>query len=585
MFCINPDCSQPNSPGDDANCIHCGTTLLINERYRLLHPLSPIRSFAPTQVFEVEDILDPLPKVMKVLVRPISLYVTLMQREDNALGLLDAPGRIPRVGLDAYFTVQTSAQLVLHCLVEQKIEGQNLLQWLEGGGVLSESQAIEWLRQLAEILKVVHDNRFFHRDIKPANIMLRPEGQLALIDFGAVRQVSDTYILRLRSTSSSSTIYNLTNITAVGTFGYTPPEQQEGKAVPESDFYALGRTFVHLLTRQFPNRLPSDPSTGIQWRDRAPQISSPFADFLDLLMAPDWHKRPSTPEKVLELLEGLPRKIKRDRFRHSWQFKSLSTITGITVAALALWELNTQSNALYKRAVQATIEQAKDLQAQGTQLQLQNKYLDAREKYEQALRLQPDSVQVRADLHNNLAVLCQTQEKFKCAIENYQNALKLLPDRPQTVYNLASLYDDAGDLAKAKLYYAQVLQFNAELTVETKNNLARVENMQGRYGEAVKLSTEALTQNTNPVAQAPLLKNLGWGQFKLGQYGRALETLEKARSIEQRADVYCLLAQVKQSQQQEANADKKLCLQQNDSTAKLPEVQEWRKQLINQLIR
>jgi serine/threonine protein kinase len=62
----------------------------------------------------------------------------------------------------------------------EKIDGLNLQEWLESRGnqPITPVQALNWLKQLAEILDQVHQKQYFHRDIKPANIMLRPNGQL-----------------------------------------------------------------------------------------------------------------------------------------------------------------------------------------------------------------------------------------------------------------------------------------------------------------------------------------------------------------------------------------------------------------------
>lgn len=71
--------------------------------------------------------------------------------------------------------------------------------------------------------------------------MLKPDGQLAIIDFGTVREISDTYMIAFRGSSQP-------NITSIVSRGYTAPEQINGRAKPESDLFVLGRTFVHLLT-------------------------------------------------------------------------------------------------------------------------------------------------------------------------------------------------------------------------------------------------------------------------------------------------------------------------------------------------
>ena len=69
----------------------------------------------------------------------------------------------------------------------ENIQGINLDHWLQQQGAIDQARAIDWMKQLVELLAQLHKEELFHRDIKLANIMLRPEGQLALVDFGTVR--------------------------------------------------------------------------------------------------------------------------------------------------------------------------------------------------------------------------------------------------------------------------------------------------------------------------------------------------------------------------------------------------------------
>jgi serine/threonine protein kinase len=177
----------------------------------------------------------------------------------------------------------------------EKIDGSNLSEWLaaRNNQPISQEQAIHWLEQLAEILELIHQQKYFHRDIKPSNIMLRPNDQLALIDFGAVREVTKTYMEKLAKEK----------ITEVVSRGFTPQEQIEGKAVPQSDFFSLGRTFVYLLTGTSPLHFPEQPQTAkLLWRSNAPHISKSLAGLIDYLMAPFPGKRPQNAREILNCL-------------------------------------------------------------------------------------------------------------------------------------------------------------------------------------------------------------------------------------------------------------------------------------------
>ena len=214
-------------------------------------------------------------------------------REAATLQTLNHPG-IPQVDADGYFSLEVDGRR-LYCLVMENIQGINLNDWLQQHGPTNQATAIGWMKQLVDLLAQLHQEELFHRDIKLANIMLRPTDQLALVDFGTVRPMTSTYFAKVAGQR---------DITSVVSPGYTPLEQINGRAVPQSDFYALGRSFVYLLTGTHPIDLPEDDTTGqITWRD---QVAEPvdlwFAQLLDDMMAPFPGQRPLNAEALLERL-------------------------------------------------------------------------------------------------------------------------------------------------------------------------------------------------------------------------------------------------------------------------------------------
>lgn len=292
-YCLNPQCPDPsNQPNPKARiCPHCGSELYLRGRYRILQSLGG-GGFGRT--FEIEE--SGASKVLKVLYKNHPKAVTLFQQEAKVLSRMNHPG-IPRVEEDGYFLYwPKDAKDPIHCLVMEKIDGSNLMDWLKARNhePIDEAQALAWLKQLVEILGQVHQQHYFHRDIKPHNIMRRPEGQLVLIDFGTAREVTGTYLNKVGGGQ---------NVTEIISAGYTPPEQINGKAVPQSDFYALGRTFVYLLTGKRPTEFPENPRTGkLLWREGAPHISNELASVIDYMMAPFPGNRPQHAQMILKSL-------------------------------------------------------------------------------------------------------------------------------------------------------------------------------------------------------------------------------------------------------------------------------------------
>lgn len=289
-YCINPQCSIPQNSGTPLFCQNCGSPLLLQDIYRVVRPLGG-GGFGKT--FEVED--SGTPKVLKVLHNTYPKAVELFQKEVEVLSRLNHPG-IPKVEPDNYFLFRPrNSPQDLHCLVMEKIEGMDLEKYLQQRNFqpISQKAAFRWLKQLVEILHLVHQQQYFHRDIKPSNIMIRQDGQLALIDFGTAREVTQTYMQKVAGQQ----------VTGITSPGYSPGEQMNGKAVPQSDFFALGRTFVFLLTGEHPNNLNESPLTGeLIWRDRLGEVSKDLGDCIDYLMKPFPGHRPQDTQAILNCI-------------------------------------------------------------------------------------------------------------------------------------------------------------------------------------------------------------------------------------------------------------------------------------------
>ncbi len=296
-LCINPSCPKPDDPANGNNpiCCNCGTDRYLQKRYWVKHLLSDNSGFGT--IYEADD--QGTAKILKVLKLNEPKAVELFQKEAEVLSNLNHPG-IPKI--DVYFTVQPrSSNQPLHCIVMEKIEGKNLEELRQGKPPIQEKEAIDWLKEITEILDCVHQQQYFHRDIKPANIMQNPSGQLVLIDFGTAREMTTTYLAK---------VGGILGVTSVNSAGYTPLEQVNSKAVPQSDFYALGRTFVFLLTGKTPTDFEEDAHTGqLQWREKASTISPIFADFIDELMAPFPGKRPKNTQEILQQLKKIEEQL------------------------------------------------------------------------------------------------------------------------------------------------------------------------------------------------------------------------------------------------------------------------------------
>ncbi len=300
-FCINPNCQQPDFPGNDKShfCLSCGSPLLLNGKYRVSRLLSDESGFG--NVYEVFIGFNArIVKVLKHTWNNNPKAIKLFEQEYNVLDQLSNKQGLTGIPkAEDYFIYQTKENLPLYCLVMEKVEGIDLEQWLKNNKKLKDQeQAIKWLKEILCILEEVHKLNWFHRDIKPGNIMMRNNGELVLIDFGTAREETQTYYQNLQGQ----------NVTGIVSAGYTPIEQQNGQAVTQSDFFALGRTFVHLLTGKHPldQSIYNGTNDLLIWRRETEFINDQFLDLIDYLMQRLAKDRPQNTQVILQILHTIP---------------------------------------------------------------------------------------------------------------------------------------------------------------------------------------------------------------------------------------------------------------------------------------
>ena len=157
------------------------------------------------------------------------------RREAQTMARLDHPHL---VDVTDYFDEGGNVYLVM-----KFIDGESLANVLEEKGALSEAAVLRLARQLLDALAYCHDEGIIHRDVKPQNVIIRPDGQAVLVDFGLVK-MWDPQDPRTR-----------TAMRGMGTPEYAPPEQYDldmGHTDVRSDIYSLGATLYHALTGEAP---------------------------------------------------------------------------------------------------------------------------------------------------------------------------------------------------------------------------------------------------------------------------------------------------------------------------------------------
>jgi hypothetical protein len=264
---------------------------ILGSRYR---PISPLGSGGFGYTYLAEDTHRPgNPQcVVKKLARwfspeDLSHARRLFATEAQTLEQLGAHDRIPR--LLAYFEQDGDFYLVQEFiagpLLTEELADCQYSPW-------ETDEIVDFLADLLPILEFVHQHQVIHRDIKPENLIRRQvDRKLVLIDFGVAKHT--TAMIGDRRTL------------AVGTCGYAPPEQIQGRPRFNSDLYAVGTIAIEGAIGSHPDKLSQSPSQEVNWREFAPHIDSQLATILDRMVRPDYQQRYQTAQEVLADLQAI----------------------------------------------------------------------------------------------------------------------------------------------------------------------------------------------------------------------------------------------------------------------------------------
>ncbi|MEM6256211.1 MAG: protein kinase [Cyanobacteria bacterium P01_D01_bin.156] len=202
--------------------------------------------------------LRPVQKQSHFLQKAIELF----KREAKTLHSINHP-QIPK-----FMACFTQAKRLF--IVQEYVDGVTYLKLLQHrkqqGKLFSESEVVVWLVHMLRVLDYLHRRNIMHRDISPENVMYSRDRNLpVLIDFGLV---NDTMADALGESLTADEGLQKAH-TAVGKFGYSPPEQMLGKCNRSSDLYALGVTALVLLTGKHPRHLMDAHTLAFDWQQHS----------------------------------------------------------------------------------------------------------------------------------------------------------------------------------------------------------------------------------------------------------------------------------------------------------------------------
>ena len=276
-----------------------------------------------------------------LLQRPCA--VERFRREVRAAASLAHPNVVP-----AYDAEEAEG---VHFLAMEFVTGFNLAEFVARNGPLPVSDACDYVRQAALGLAHAHARGMVHRDIKPQNLMLTPEGQVKILDFGLSKFASEAAADHSSAVPTLLAVSDLTRAsTTLGTPDYVAPEQamNPGAADIRADIYAIGATLYFLLAGRPPfvgrgmiERLqgsgPLEPQPLAELRqDVPPELIA----VLRRMLAQDPIERFQTPTEVVEALDSLRatgEEADDERVRRIWRSKTfvVAGVLGLLLIALA----------------------------------------------------------------------------------------------------------------------------------------------------------------------------------------------------------------------------------------------------------
>lgn len=197
---------------------------LLDDRYEKLARLG-VGSFG--EVWKVRDIKK-APPMIYVAKIPLSKKLNAkIEKEAQILGRLDDHEGIPKIRE----VIDVENRKVL---IQEFVSGKTLDEMIEREFEAKEVESV--VIQLTNVVAYAHELGIIHRDIKPSNVMVRPDGFIKLLDFGAAKELKEKEF----------------SATVTGSRPYMSPEQIMGRSQKRSDVWALGVVMYVLYTGMFP---------------------------------------------------------------------------------------------------------------------------------------------------------------------------------------------------------------------------------------------------------------------------------------------------------------------------------------------
>ena len=411
--------------------------------------------------------------------------------------------------------------------VMEFIPGNSFRQYLDAGTSFPESSVIIWIRQIASTLVYLHKQQppIIHSDLKPGNIMLKPDGNICLIDFNI----------------SFSVDGNNAYVTGY-TKGYASPEQIEAmkynqnqtdrslwkKIDKRSDIYSLGATVYHIMTGQKPE---PDESGGVpDIQALKPEINEVFASISMKCLEPEPQKRYQQAEDILEDLKNMPLKSQAYRSLLKKQRRTAVVLSAgmVLCAALAAGgylQIEKEKQSDYQNA----IAKEEECISEGNYEELDQWYqkavkifpgkAEAYVKKAEALNREKDYKKCITFINDNILTNEKVMEdgildgvyyllgdsyaqleEYEKAADSYEYAIKLNPENGSYYRDYAITEAYCGDTQKAQKLLDEAEEKGSS-TADIEYVKGEIQYSAGAYSEAQKIFMDCIQTSQDSYIQ------------------------------------------------------------------------------------
>lgn len=329
-------------------------------------------------------------------------------------------------------------------VVMDYIEGETLSNVLTLEGAQNQEKVVRWAKELCGVLEYLHSQNppIIYRDMKPANIILQPNGNIKLIDFGIAREFKET---------------NLEDTVNLGTKGYAAPEQFGGNGQTDvrTDIYGLGVTVYYLLTGHNPAEPPYEIYPIRYWNNN---LSGGVENIVLKCTQTDPNNRYQSCKELEYALEHYEeeddefrRLLRKDLYRFYYIAGAgiLFVLTGIICMMLQIYSLNND--------YQYNLELA----------QKSNRYEERIERYIEAISLKPELADAYIGLisaiKEDMVFSIEEEEILRKVLNENLLMLQQEPCYASVAYEIGKLYWYYYDYGSDEIYDNQLTRMKSAI--------------------------------------------------------------------------------------------------------------------------